>query len=167
MFSSSKVFKSSKVEEDELDDSTDNNSKPGLFYSPPKPKFAPSEGRGRTNTSGSDSSITQLIIPEEDGPELHILEQPEGKYSNRDARHSSRHKHRRRERLSKGGEFHNFGLGCYSIVPSLSMYSTCQLFIQVSEQTTKLLSVVLVLVTCQKEKVRTILLSMYSRLCDT
>lgn len=89
-----------KVEDDELDDPV-TVSKTGVFYSPPKPKFLPAEGRGRINSSGSDTSISKLIIPEEDS-DSHIPEQPEGKYSNKDARHSSRHKHRRHEKSRKG-----------------------------------------------------------------
>ena len=99
--SSSKIYK--KEEEDDVDEAV-NTSKSGLFYSPPKPKFSPSEGRGRANTSGSDSSITNLIIPEEDS-DVHPVEHPEGKYSNRDARHGTRHKLKRHhERSFKGGE---------------------------------------------------------------
>ena len=94
-----------KVEDDELDDPV-TVSKTGVFYSPPKPKFLPAEGRGRINSSGSDSSISKLIIPEEDR-DSHIPEQPEGKYSNKDARHSSRHKHRRHEKSRKGGKIYN------------------------------------------------------------
>ena len=78
-------------------------SKTGIFYSPPKTKIVPTEGRGRANTSGSDSSMSELIIPEENS-NVRIVEEPEGKYSNRDARHSARHKHRRHERHFKGGE---------------------------------------------------------------
>lgn len=94
-----------KVEDDELDDPV-TVSKTGVFYSPPKPKFLPAEGRGRINSSGSDTSISKLIIPEEDS-DSHIPEQPEGKYSNKDARHSSRHKHRRHEKSRKGGKIYN------------------------------------------------------------
>ena len=100
--SSSKIYKK-EDEEDDVDEAV-NTSKSGLFYSPPKPKFSPPEGRGRANTSGSDSSITNLIIPEEDS-DVHLVEQPEGKYSNRDARHGTRHKHKKyHERSFKGGE---------------------------------------------------------------
>lgn len=100
--SSSKIYK--KPEEEDDVDEVVNTSKSGLFYSPPKPKFSPPEGRGRANTSGSDSSITNLIIPEEDS-DVHLVEHPEGKYSNRDARYGSRHKHKRHhERSFKGGE---------------------------------------------------------------
>ena len=100
--SSSKIHK--KEEDDDEEDEAVNTSKSGLFYSPPKSKFSLQEGRGRANTSGSDSSITNLIIPEEDS-EVHIVEQPEGKYSNRDARHGTRHKHKKHhERSFKGGE---------------------------------------------------------------
>lgn len=100
--SSSKIYKKEE-EEDDVDEAV-NTSKSGLFYSPPKPKYSPPEGRGRANTSGSDSSITNLIIPEEDS-DFHLVEQPEGKYSNRDARHGTRHKHKRHhERSFKGGE---------------------------------------------------------------
>ena len=107
-FSSSSVYKSPKgqVEEDELDYPI-TVAKTALFYSPPKPKFAPiTEGRGRINTTGSDSSMTELIIPEEDS-DLRIPEQPEGKYSNKDNRNMPRHKHRRHERPKKGGEVYN------------------------------------------------------------
>lgn len=100
--SSSKIYKSSKGEEDEVDEPIDV-SKTGLFYSPPKTKIVPAEGRGRANTSGSESSMSKLIIPEENS-NIRIPEQPEGKHSSRDARHSSRHKHRRHERHFKGGE---------------------------------------------------------------
>lgn len=91
--SSSKIYK--KEDDDDVDEAV-NTSKSGLFYSPPKPKFSPPEGRGRANTSGSDSSITNLIIPEEDS-DIHVVEHPEGKYSNRDAK-------RHHERSFKGGE---------------------------------------------------------------
>lgn len=107
-FSSSKIYKSPKVEEDEVDESPDV-SKTGLFYSPPKSKFVPPEGRGRINTSGSDSSITQLIIPEESG-NSNVADQPEGKYSSRDARHSSRHKHRRYQKHYKAGQMQNLAV---------------------------------------------------------
>ena len=100
--SSSKIYKKEE-DEDDVDEAV-NTSKSGLFYSPPKPKFSPPELRGRANTSGSDSSITNLIIPEEDS-DVHLVEQPEGKYSNRDARHGTRHKHKKHhERSFKGGE---------------------------------------------------------------
>lgn len=101
-FRPQKVYTYSKSEDDELDDPV-TVSKTGVFYSPPKPKFLPAEGRGRINSSGSDTSISKLIIPEEDS-DSHIPEQPEGKYSNKDARHSSRHKHRRHEKSRKGGK---------------------------------------------------------------
>ena len=117
--SSSKIY---KKEEDDVDEAV-NASKSGLFYSPPKPKFSPPEGRGRANTSGSDSSITKLIIPEEDS-DVHLAEQPEGKYSNRDARHGTRHKHKRhQERSFKGGE-----IFCRSVllVPFLNEMSDCK-----------------------------------------
>lgn len=98
--SSSKIYKKEE-EYDDVDEAV-NTSKSGLFYSPPKPKFSPPEGRGRANTSGSDSSITNLIIPEEDS-DVHVVEHPEGKYSNRDARHGTRQKHKRHhERSFKG-----------------------------------------------------------------
>lgn len=104
--SSSKIYKKEE-EYDDVDEAV-NTSKSGLFYSPPKPKFSPPEGRSRANTSGSDSSITNLIIPEEDS-DAHVVEHPEGKYSNRDARHGTRQKHKRHhERSFKGGELFNF-----------------------------------------------------------
>lgn len=99
--SSSKIYK--KEEEDDVDDAVNISKSGNLFYSPPKPKYLPPEGRGRANTSGSDSSTTDLIIPEE-GSDLRVVEQPEGKYSSRDARHGTRHKHKRHERSFKGGE---------------------------------------------------------------
>jgi len=100
--SSSKIYKKEE-DEDDVDEAV-NASKSGVFYSPPKPKFSPQELRGRANTSGSDSSITNLIIPEEES-DVHLVEQPEGKYSNRDARHGARQKHKKHhERSFKGGE---------------------------------------------------------------
>ena len=86
-----------------------DSSKPGLFYSPPRPNYQPpggggggGGGRGRANTSGSDSSTTDLIIPEESS-DMCIQKQSEGKYSSRDGRHGVRHKHRRHERQWKHG----------------------------------------------------------------
>lgn len=105
--SSSKIYKKEKEEEEEEDlDEVVNITKSGsLFYSPPKTKHLPPEPRSRSNTNDSISSTAHLIIPEE-GSDLHVLEQPEGKYSSRDARHGARHKHKRHERpLKKGGEF--------------------------------------------------------------
>ena len=104
-FSSSKIYRSPKVQEEEVDEPADV-SKTGLFYSPPKSKFVPPEGRGRINTSGSDSSITQLIIPEESS-NSNVPDQPEGKYCSRDARHSSRHKQRRYQKHYKAGKMRN------------------------------------------------------------
>lgn len=101
-----------------------NITKTGLFYSPPKLKFTPTEGRGRANTSGSDSSITELIIPEEDS-DLRIPEQPEGKYSNKDSRHASRHKHRRQERAFKGGEFKHLGLKSCAVMSFFLCVQCC------------------------------------------
>ena len=78
-------------------------SQKGLFYSPPKAKLMHAEGRSRSDTSGSDSSITALIIPEENSTS-EMLEQLEGKYSSRNPRHSFRHKHKQRhERHYKAG----------------------------------------------------------------
>ena len=83
-----------------------DSSKPGLFYSPPRPNYQPpgggGGGRGRANTSGSDSSTTDLIIPEESS-DMCIQKQSEGRYSSRDGRHGVRHKHRRHERQWKHG----------------------------------------------------------------
>ena len=83
-----------------------DSSKPGLFYSPPRPNYQPpgggGGGRGRANTSGSDSSTTDLIIPEESS-DMCIQKQSEGKYSSRDGRQGVRHKHRRHERQWKHG----------------------------------------------------------------
>lgn len=120
--SSSKIYKSPKVEEDEVDEPPDV-SKTGLFYSPPKSKFAPPEGSGRINTSGSDSSITQLIIPEESGNSS-VADQPEGKHSSRDARHSSRHKHRRYQKHYKADTKYSWMQEKPSSSSSLSSYET-------------------------------------------
>lgn len=91
---SSKISKSSHAEEDEVDDPLEVSQK-GFFYSPPKAKLMHAEGRSRSDTSGSDSSITALIIPEENSSS-EMLEQLEGKYSSRNPRHSFRHKHKQR-----------------------------------------------------------------------
>lgn len=104
--SSSKIYK--KEEQKEEVDETVDSSKPGLFYSPPRPKYPPAGGggRGRANTSGSDSSTTDLIIPEESSDTC-IQKQSEGRSSGRDARHGARHKHRRHERQWKHGSLSN------------------------------------------------------------
>lgn len=111
--SSSKIYKKEKEEEEEDEEDLDevvNITKSGkLFYSPPKTRHLPPEPRSRLNTNDSTSSTADLIIPEE-GSDLRVLEQPEGKYSSRDARHGTRHKHKRHERpLKRGGEFFNWG----------------------------------------------------------
>ncbi|XP_027057113.1 cytoplasmic tyrosine-protein kinase BMX-like isoform X3 [Pocillopora damicornis] len=108
--SSSKIYKKEEQQEEEVDETVDS-SKPGLFYSPPRPNYQPpggggGGGRGRANTSGSDSSTTDLIIPEESS-DMCIQKQSEGKYSSRDGRHGVRHKHRRHERQWKHGSLSN------------------------------------------------------------
>ena len=64
--------------------------KQGILQSPPKSNYQPPGGG--FNTSGNDSSTTDLIIPEESSDTC-IQKQSEGKYSSRDGRHRARHKH--------------------------------------------------------------------------
>ena len=77
-----------------------DSSKPGLFYSPPKPNCQPSGGGA--NTSGNDSSTVNLIIPEESS-DICIQKALKGKHSSRDGRHRAKHKHRWHEWQWKHG----------------------------------------------------------------
>lgn len=101
---SSKIYKNSNDEENQSHEFAEVSQK-GLFYSPPKEKITYTEGRGRSNSNGSDSSIAALIIPEEKSG-LQRLEKPDNIYSSRDTRHNFRHKQRHRhERHYKGGKY--------------------------------------------------------------
>lgn len=95
------------MDEDELNEPSKVSEK-GPFYSPPS---TIPEGCGRADKSSSNSSLVQLIIPEEDS-DSDTLEKPEVRYVRRDIccgsslRNSLRNKHgHRHSRHRKAGEF--------------------------------------------------------------